>query len=53
MVGTLGPLGQNSLQLSQAAPCSLALATLRKDCYEYLLAGGRDLMGFRNIPSAP
>lgn len=50
--GTLDLLGQASLQLCQAAPCSLAPATLRKDYYEYLLARGRDLMGSTNVPPA-
>lgn len=48
--GTLDLLGQASLQLCHAAPCSLAPATLRKDYYEYLLARGRDLMGSAGVP---
>lgn len=50
--GTLDLLSQASLQLCQAAPCSLVPATLRKDYYEYLLARGRDLVGSTNVPPA-
>lgn len=50
--GTLDLQGQASLQLCQAAPCSLAPATLRKDSYEYLLARGRDLIGSAGVPPA-
>lgn len=49
---SLIPLGQTSLPLYQTAPCSWTLASLRKDCWEYLLARGWDSISFTDVPPA-